>query len=707
MSFEPERYELREGPLHLFEGTRRDFLKGLGGIVVLLTAGAGGAQESGGGSRRGGESASGDVSAWIHVGEDGRVAVYTGKVEIGQDIRTSLTQLVAEELNLGLEPIALVMADTDRTPFDAGTFGSRTTPQMGTQLRRAAAATRELLLHLAAESWDADPALLRMEAGSVRHPDGRAPLPIGTLAKGRTLTATIREDLPLRPADRWQIAGRPIPKIDGRDVVTGRRTYTSDLARDGLLAGQVLRPPSFGAKLASLDSRAAETQAGVHVVRDGDFVGVAAPTRAAAEDAVRRLRAEWTETAQPSGAELYDLLRKGAPARAPYETGSVEDALATAARTFRATYTAAYIAHVPLEPRAAVAEWKDGALTVWTGTQRPFGVRRELADAFHLDESKVRVIVPDTGSGYGGKHTGDAALEAARLARAAGRPVKVLWTRTEEMTWAYFRPAAVIDVASGAHPDGTLTAWEHHNFNSGTAGIRTPYEVPHQRIAFHESSSPLRQGSYRGLAATANHFARESHMDEIAHGLGLDALAFRLANLKDERLRAVAAAAAEAFSWDKARSSAERGHGLALGTEKGGYVATFAEVAVDAKTGGVGITRVVVAFECGAIVNPDGLRHQVEGAVIMGLGGALFEQVELDRGRIGNARLAHYRVPRFRDLPALQTVLVDRKDLPSAGAGEAPIIGIAPAIANALFAAAGKRRRALPMLPSGRLDHDA
>jgi isoquinoline 1-oxidoreductase len=297
-------------------------------------------------------------------------------------------------------------------------------------------------------------------------------------------------------------------------------------------------------------------------------------------------------------------------------------------------------------------------------------------------------------------HTGEAAVEAARLARAAGRPVKLVWTREEEFTWAYFRPAGVIEIASGARRDGTLTAWEFHNYNSGGSGIRTPYEVPHQAIEFHAADSPLRPGSYRALAATANHFARESHMDELAHALHLDPLEFRLKNLKDDRLRAVLQAAAAAFGWGR-KTGSERGSGLAVGTEKGGYVATCAEVAVDRSSGRVHVVRAVSAFECGAVINPDHLKNQVEGAMIMGLGGALFEAIEFEDGKIVNPRFSRYRVPRFRDAPEIEVVLVDRKDLPPAGAGETPIVGIAPAVGNAIFDAAGIRIRSMPMVPRG------
>jgi isoquinoline 1-oxidoreductase len=313
----------------------------------------------------------------------------------------------------------------------------------------------------------------------------------------------------------------------------------------------------------------------------------------------------------------------------------------------------------------------------------------------------VRVIVPDTGSAYGGKHTSDAALEAARLARAAGRPVQVVWTREEEFTWAYFRPAGVMEIKSGIAADGALTAWEFHNHNSGMSGIDTPYAVANQHIQFHSTQCPLRSGSYRGLAATANFFARECHMDELAHAAQIDPLAFRLKNLSDARLQAVLEAAAKSFGWPRKKTKEGQGFGIAGGFEKGGYVATCAEVAVDRSSGAVRVVRMTTAFECGAIVNPDGLRNQVIGANIQGLGGALFESIEFENGRITNPRFSRYRVPRFRDVPEIEAVLLDRKDLPSAGAGETPIMAVAPAIGNAIFHATGTRLRSLPMVPNG------
>jgi nicotinate dehydrogenase subunit B len=417
------------------------------------------------------------------------------------------------------------------------------------------------------------------------------------------------------------------------------------------------------------------------------------------------MHAEWKTVPQPSSKELFTYLKQnpenGDDHAYRKEAGSVEDGLARAAHRIEQTYTVEYIAHAPLEPRAAVAEWADGKLTVWTGTQRPFAVRDDLADVFHLPHERVRVMVPDTGSAYGGKHTSDAALEAARLARSAGHPVKVIWTREEEFTWAYFRPAGVIEIKAGVASDGTLTAWEFHNYNSGSSGIATPYSVPNQRIQFHPARSPLRQGSYRGLAATANHFARESHMDALAHAAQIDPLEFRLKNAPDARLRAVFEAAGKSFGWPRKKVATGQGFGLGGGVEKGGYVATCAEVRVDRASGEVRVVRVVTAFECGAIVNPDGLRNQIDGANIMALGGALFEAIAFENGRITNPHFSSYRVPRFRDIPQIEAVLIDRKDIPSAGAGETSLLGLAPAVANAIFNATGVRLNSMPLAPDG------
>jgi nicotinate dehydrogenase subunit B len=713
VNFELERYEFGEPAVHHFELQRRDFFKAMGGgVAILVAAGrplaaAVVAQESGGRRRRGDEDLPENIGAWLHVGEDGGITVFTGKVEIGQNIRTSLAQAVAEELRVSVASIRMNMGDTAHVPFDMGTFGSRSTPTMGLQLRRAAATAKDVLIDLAAKKWTVVRDGLVADDGRVRDPRSGRAATYAELAAGQQFAETIPEEDPLIAPAKWTVAGKSIAKVEGRDFVTGAHRYASDMVLPGMLYAKIVRPSAFGASLVSVDAKEAKAMDGVTCVVDGDFIGVAAPSEYLAGQAAKKIHGEWKSSPQPSSDGIFEYLKthrgKGQDydEPRPHIAGSLEAGLAAAEVKLRQNYTAAYIAHSPLEPRAAAAEWKDGALTVWTGTQRPFAVRDALAEAFHLSADRVRVLVPDMGSGYGGKHTPESAIEAARLAKAAGKPVKLVWSREEEFTWAYFRPAALIEISSGVSRDGRITAWEFHNYNSGTSGIETPYDISNQRIEFHGSDSPLRQGSYRGLAATANHFARETHMDELARAVTMDALEFRRRNLKDARLLAVLEAAAKAFGWSERKKEDGRGFGIAGGTEKGGYVAACADVRVDRASGEVKVERLLSAFECGAIVNPEHLSNQVEGAMVMGLGGALFEAIAFADGRITNPHFAQYRVPRFSDMPKTESVLVDRKDLPSAGAGETPIVGVAPAIGNAIFDATGVRLRAMPLVPDG------
>jgi CO/xanthine dehydrogenase Mo-binding subunit len=711
LAAELAQHEVSGAKPYRFDLERRDFFKLMGcGLVVGLAVRRATAQESGARTGINREPMSDDIAPWIHIAETGNVTVYTGKVEVGQNSRTSLTQQVAEELHVAPESIAMLMGDTDLTPYDAGTFGSRTTPQMGTQLRKVSAVARETLINLAAQRVNAPKnAKLTAENGVVRNPASGKSISYGELTKGQKLVklASGDDDPPaLEPAASWRIAGHPLPKVKGQTFVTGEHQYTVDEKLPDMQVGKVLRPPAFRSTLASLDDSAAKQIPNVTVIHDGNFVGVTAPDLPTAEKALKALKAEWKTEPQITEAELFSYLKEhpeqgrvqgeGATGGNAYTVGSVEKGRAGAAKSLQSNYTIAYIQHAPLEPRAAVAQWSDGKVQVWTGSQRPFAVKEELAQAFHISQNNVRVVIPDTGSAYGGKHTGEAAVEAARLAKGAGKPVKLIWTREEEFTWAYFRPAGVADVRSAVSSDGKITAWEFDNYNSGPAAIRTPYNIPNQRIQYHGTEAPpLRQGSYRGLAATFNHFARESHMDELARELKMDPLEFRLKNLADERLRAVYQAAAERFGWGKAQSTKDRAFGIAGGFEKGGYQATCVEVALGGPE--IRVTRVVLAWDCGPIVNPDGVRNQIMGAIVQGLGGALFETIHFDRGKVLNPHFADYRMPRFTDTPEIDIVVIDRKDVPPFGAGETPIMGVAPAIANAVHAATGNRIRTMPL----------
>jgi nicotinate dehydrogenase subunit B len=539
-----------------------------------------------------------------------------------------------------------------------------------------------------------------VENGSVRNASG-ATLSFAQLSQGQELTRTISSNAPVAPPSEWKTLGHDLTKVNGRDVVTGKHRYTSDIVRPEMMYGRIIRPPAYGAKLQSANASGtgniADNIKGMKVVQDVDFLGVVCADSSRLADAVASVKAQWsTPTAEANSRELSSYFKAHTRGNVG-PSSEVTEALKSADGKVESAYHIPYIAHTPLETRAAVAEWNGDKLTVWTGSQRPFGVRDELVEAFKLNPANVRVIVPDTGSGYGGKHTGEAAIEAARLAKAAGKPVKVAWSREEEFTWAYFRPGGLIEARSGARKDGTIVAWEFHNYNSGGSGLESPYNIPGQKCQYHATESPLRQGSYRGLAATANHFAREVHMDELAEAVGMEPLAFRLKNAANPRLKAVIEAAAERFAWGKTKSSATQGFGMSAGFEKGGYVACCVEVHVDAAAKTIKVARVVQSFECGAVLNPLQLKNQVEGSVMMGIGGALIEAIQFENGRILNPYLSKYPVPRFSDMPAIEVVLLDRKDIQAAGAGETPIVGIAPAVGNAVFRATGQRLRSLPM----------
>jgi isoquinoline 1-oxidoreductase len=641
------------------------------------------------------------ISAWLHVNEQGIVTIYTGKAEVGQNIRTSLAQIVAEELDVPMTHITMILGDTALTPYDRGTFGSRSTPYMGPQLRQAAASAREYLLDLAAELWKVKKSSLKLEAGLVTN--GSRKIDIGKLASGKKIIRPVDTSAPVKPVSEWKIAGKPILKVNGDTFVTGQHKYVSDMKLPEMLYGKVVRPPQYGATIKAVDLSHAKAIPGVVAVHDGDFIGVAAPTPRVAANAHAAVLVSWDTSPQPSHGEIFEHLRNkdGGAGRGGESSGNAASAYSASDIKINNSFTIDYIAHAPLEPRAGVAQWEGENLTVWVGTQRPFGVQEDLGNRFKIAKERVRVIMPDTGSGYGGKHTGEAGVEAAILSKAAGKPVKVVWTREEEFTWAYFRPGGVIEVSAGANKDGIVTSWEFHNYNSGGSGISTPYDVANKTIQYHPSESPLRQGSYRGLAATANTFARECIMNDLAKAAKIDPLDFRLKNLKERRMIDVLQAAAGKFNWQGTKVLPNHGIGIACGEEKGGFVATCAEVLIDPDAHDVKVTRVVVSFECGAIINPSNLENQVVGSVIQGLGGALFEWIDFKDGKIINPRFSQYRVPRFADIPKIESVLLNRTDLAPAGAGETPILAIAPAIRNAIDHATGKKLYALPMVPDG------
>jgi CO/xanthine dehydrogenase Mo-binding subunit len=682
---------------------RRSFVQILGaGIAVVASpTPAFGQQRAGGGGNAG--DAARNVAARIHIATDGKVTVMTGKVEVGQNSRGELTQAAAEELRLSPSQIHLVMADTSLVPNDGITAGSRSTPATVPIIRRAAAAARNILMDIASQKWSVERSTVEVRDGKVLHPPSNRTSSYGELAQAEDAIKRFAESVPpgvvITPVKEWKVLGTSVPRPNGRDLVTGAHQYPSDIGRPGMLRGKVLRPPSYGARLISIDLAPAKAMKDVVAVHDGQFVGVAAPTTYQADQALKAVAemAKWETAPHPSSKELSEHLRKNAQGGVPANPFAKE--LAEADKKFKQTFNVAYVQHAPMETRSTVAEFTDGKLTVWTGTQNPFGYLGEIARALRISADNIRVIVPDTGGGFGGKHTAEATIEAARLAQAAGKPVSLKWTREEEFTWASFRPGAVIDIEAGLDAKGTLTSWHFITINPGQPAMNTPYQIARAQSNSVNSSPPLRHGSYRALASTANNFAREAFMDELAASAGADPLDFRLAHLENARLRAVLEEAAKRFNWRERVKKKEKniGVGLACGTEKGSYVAACVEIAIDEKQKKIVVKHVCEVFECGAIINPDNLLAQVEGAIVMGLGPVLREEMHFDDGKMRNASFHSYLVPRFSDVPKMDIHLLNRPDLPSVGGGETPIIAVAPAIANAVFHATGQRVREMPI----------
>lgn len=620
----------------LAEYKRRDFLKllGSGSLLTLPLPGAA-------------------APVRLRQAAGGFYEAFTGKIEMGQGARTLLTQAIAEELHVPVERIRLTMADTDLVPDDGGTWASLTSPETVPAVRRDTAAFA-----------------------------------------GHAVT----------PPQDWKILGQSVKPLHGPDAVTGALRYCADVRTDSMRHGCVVRPDAYRARLESFDDEAARALPGVQVVHDGDFLGVVAPDAHTARQAAALVKAQWQPQPLPSLAEMKESFRTRSVA--PVEVketrypplirqGDVEAGLARADRKLQRSYWLPPIAHVPLEPRAAIAEWHDGAVTVHCGKQAPFLVRAELAKAFGVPESKVRIVVTMPGGAFGGKQRGECEVEAARLAKAAQAPVRLAWTREEEFWVAYTRPAALIEVESGVDAAGRLSAWRFRNYNAGAPGLRPPYAIADMSNEFWRAEAPLRQGSYRALAATGNNFAREAHVDEWAHALGKDPLDFRLANIEDERLKTVLHKAAELFGWGRRKPGNGRGFGLACNLEKAARLALFVETEGDAAH--LRAVRLVAVGDFGAALNPDNLKNQMQGAIIQGLGGALWEQLRFDATRQLTRRLSQYRVPRFQDVPDLRVEILDHRSIPAAGAGESSITLPAPALANALFAATGVRPYALPL----------
>ncbi len=644
----------------------------------------------------------------LMMDHQGGATAFSGKVEYGQGIRSGFSLAIADELDLPLGSVSVILGDTAMVPFDRGTVGSLSTMTLGMQLRRAAATARGALVTLAAERWLVDESGLATSEGHVfQTSDKNQRVSYADLLEGKNLQLSIPDDTTTKQAADFVYMGKDATRTDALARVTGQAKYSHDIVVDGMLHGKILRPPSYGARPQQIDTSGSERIPGfVMVVQEGDLVGVVCEREDAAEQAVDAIRVRWQEVQElPSDSDFPGLLKEKAKEMIVLrESGSPADGFAQADHVLEGNYFVPHVANAPMETSAAVTTWDGGNLIVWSGDRSPFGVRDELASALNMSQDNIRVIAPEVGGSFGTKGTVEVAHEAAVLAKAAGRPVRVVHSRAEEFMWGTVRPAAFYEIRSGFNNDGKIVAWEYTGYHTGDRpqrgqrGADTPYNTPNVRIAVADSASPLRTGSYRSLGCASNHFAREIHMDEIAAALKMDPVEFRLLNLSHPRLIRVLQQTAERFGWETKRHDSSIGIGVAIGYDAGSFVAECAEVTVQRRN--VRVQRVVAGIDCGMVVNPEGVRNQMEGSIIMGMGTALRETVEFGSGRLLNSVFSKYRVPRINDAPQIEIVMSGDPTTQSTGAGEPGIVPIAAAIGNAVSDVTKSPVRTLPIVPN-------
>jgi isoquinoline 1-oxidoreductase len=650
-----------------------------------------------------------DLNAYLRISPDGRVTCFAGKVELGQGAMTVLAQILAEELDVAYDSVDMVLGDTELCPYDMGTFGSMNVRNFGPALRGAGAEARAVLLQIAGEQLHAPAARLQVKGGVVTDPatPGKS-VTYGQLVQGKRIERHI-EGVTVKPVAAYTIAGRAAPRKDALDKVTGKAKYSGDFTLPGMLHARLVRPPAHGAKFQDADTSAAE-KAGARVVRDGELIAVLHERPDLADKALGLVKARF-ELPQPTMDDktIFDHLLKTAP---PLQNAGAGGDLAvgekSSAAIVEATYLNSYVAHAPMETHSATAIVENGKATVWASTQAPFSVRQQVAQAIGLTPQSVRIVASYVGGGFGGKSAAAQAVEAARLAKATGKPVQVVWSRAEEFFFDTFRPAAVVKIRSGLSSAGKIALWDYQVYGAGEREAKTYYDVPNQRTqsagGWQGGNPPGMHlsavGPWRAPSVNTNSFARESHMDVLAAKAGIDPLEFRLKHLSDARMIRVLEAVAKQFAWKAGKAPSGRGAGIACGIYSNAYAASMAEVAVDRKTGHVQVKRVVSAMDVGLVVNPDGLRQQMEGCIAMGLGYTLSEEVHFKNGEVLDRNFDSYQIPRFSWMPRLETILIDNPGMPAVGGGEPPIITMGAVIANAIYDAVGVRLRQLPMTPA-------
>lgn len=712
---------------------RREFITSAGALVVSfsipLPAGAQAANPR-----------LDQLDAWLAVGGDGKVTVFCGKVELGTGIQTALAQIVADELDVAFERVHMIMGDTALCQNQGPTVGSQSIPNGGPQLRQAAAEARHTLVGMAAGRLGAPAERLSVSDGAINAPGG-ARLSYAELLGNRKFDRKLDRKVKPKAPSALKIVGLSVPRVDLPGKVFGTHGFVQNLRLPGMVHGRVVRPPRQKAVVARVDESSVKGLPGnVRVARKGNFVAVVADREEQAIAAARALKVEWSSAAQLPEMKDLPAAVKATPAaeRVLAEVGNVDIGMAGAAKAIRAEYFLPFQLHASIGPSCALADVRPDGVTLWSPTQSSFNLRDSVATLLGRPAAQVRLIWVEGSGCYGQNGADDVTADAALLSQLVGKPVRVQWMRHDEHVHEPMAPAMTIDVSAGLDREGRVVAWDYlvrspnhgqrpsfrmaGNMIAGAEldmparyfvvgadrNARHSYQFSNNRVRFGlMDSSVLRASSLRGLGSPQNSFANESFVDELAAAAGADPIAFRLRHLKDPRAIAVLEEVAKISRWDP-RPSPKRDRGAVTGrgvafvqyNNTGAYVALVAQLRVERNSGKVRLERVFVAHDCGLIVNPDGLRNQIEGNVIQGLSRALLEEVQFDRGGVKSVDWRNYPILRFSDVPdEIGISLINRPEQPALGGGEPAGSPIFAAVANAIFDATGARLRSVPFTP--------
>ena len=701
------------GPINgLGKIQRRDFLKLVGGGIIVFFLPKCFSDESGGSGNNERQLPT-DYNAFLQIAEDGTVSCFTGKIEMGQGVITSLAQMMAEELDVPLDKIKMIMGDTDLCPYDAGTWGSLSTREFGPNMRAAAAEAKGILLELASKKLDVPVNQLQVKDGLISDTKNAAnAVSYAQLTKGKKIEKFLEVKPSLEDYTKFTLVGKSFLRQDAHLKVIGEAKYTGDMKLPGMVFARILRPPSHGAKLTSVNLSEAEKIEGVKIVRDGDLIAVLHENWDIAEGALRKIKAEYSFNELPvNDKTVFDWMKKTETVgKIETSAGDLELGLKQSDKVFESEFNDPYIAHAPIEPHTALAQFEGDKLTVWASTQSPFGLKDDLMREMNLASDKVRVIVPFIGGGFGGKIAHSQGVEAAKIAKLGQKPVMLIWTRNEEFFLDALHPAGVIKLKSGMDKSGKIKLWDYHAYFCGTRGTEIIYDVPNLKITDHNIKEgappvhPFATGAWRAPNNNTNTFGREVQIDIMAAAAGIDPLEFRMINLKDEKMIACLKATADRFGYVPSKGPSGRGIGIAVGVDVGAFVVQIAEVKVDKKTGKVEVVRITCGQDLGLCVNPQGATLQMEGCISMGLGYTFAEEVLFEGGDILNRSFGNYHIPRFSWLPKIDTLILQHANEAPQGGGEPAIITVGAVVCNAIFDATGARLYRMPMTPERVLD---